>query len=314
MRPTLDRSSRLPPAAPVPLDGPFTSAMATECGVSRRQLDAWVASGALAHPAHGVFHAAHLKHDLALRVACLRLVVPDGCVATDRTAGWLWGASMVLAPNDHLVTPKVSMFCSPGRRLRNGLTASGERRLGRRDVVELDGLPVTTPLRTACDLGRLLRRVQAFEAMDQMARLGQFEVADLVAETRRFAGYRGVVQLRSLAPNVDAGSQSPGESALRLAWLDAGLPRPRCQVPVPAPGGGWFFLDIGLEDELFGAEYDGADFHDEESKERDDWRRGLMRINGRWTIEVARADDVYGPSADIVGRLQRAWQVRPKSR
>ena len=41
----------------------------------------------------------------------------------------------------------------------------------------------------------------------------------------------------ALAPFVDPDSQSPGESILRLRWLDVGLPRPRCQVEVPAPGG-----------------------------------------------------------------------------
>ena len=51
-----------------------------------------------------------LEDTLALRVDVLKLVVPPDCVVTDRTAGWLWGALMILAPNDHLQTPRVSVL------------------------------------------------------------------------------------------------------------------------------------------------------------------------------------------------------------
>ncbi len=171
------RTFPLDTRAPVPIDRPFTAAMAAEAGVSRRQLDCWLANGVLRHPIRGVYYSSSLEDSLELRVAVLKLVVPDACVVTDRTAGWLWGANMILAPNDHLVVPRVSVFSPPGYRLRNGLTNSGERRLRTDDVVELDGLRLTTPLRTACDLGRLLHRDQAFAALDSLARLGVFTVA-----------------------------------------------------------------------------------------------------------------------------------------
>ena len=99
----------------------------------------------------------------------------------------------------------------------------------------LEGLRVTTPLRTACDLGRLLHRDQALAALDSLAALDAFTLAELSLATLRFPRYRGVRQLRVLVPLVDARAQSPGESILRLRWLDAGLPRPECQVAVPAP-------------------------------------------------------------------------------
>jgi hypothetical protein len=253
----------------------------------------------------GVYYGAWLEDTLPLRVECLRLLVPEACVVTDRTAAWLWGAAMVLNPGAHLEVPAVSVFCPPGHRLRNGLVDSGERRFGRGEVTLLDGLSVTTPLRTACDLGRLLHRDQAFAALDSLAALRAFSVDELVASTRQFAGYRGVVQLRSLAPLVDPGSQSPGESILRLRWLDLGFPRPKCQVEVPAPGGGRYRIDIGLEDRRFGAEYDGEDFHTEDDAEHDASRRGWMRRTERWTIVVARKKNIHGPHQDIDQMLIR---------
>ena len=53
--------------------------------------------------------------------------------------------------------------------------------------------------------------------------------------TARYKGYRGVIQLRTLVLVVDPRAQSPGESILRLRWLDTGLPRPECQVADGTP-------------------------------------------------------------------------------
>jgi hypothetical protein len=290
----------------LPRERPFTTAEAQDAGVTAKRLRDLIAAGLLKHPMRGVYYAVCVTDTLALRIDCLKLVVPAECVVTDRTAAWLWGAAMVLAPGDHLRVPMVSVFCPPGHRLRNGLVASGERTFAAGDVLELDGLKVTCPLRTACDLGRLLHRDQAFAAMDALARLRSFCVNELVEATRRFAGYRGVVQLRALAPFVDPDSQSPGESILRLRWLDIGLPRPKCQVEVPAPHGGCYWVDMGLADRRFGAEYDGEDFHTDEDAEHDERRREWMRRTENWTIVVARKENIHGPHQDIDEMLVKA--------
>lgn len=192
------------------LSTPFTTPTARAAGLESRHLLRLVDLGLLCRPLRGVYHGAHLEDSLDLRVECVRLVVPEDAVVTDRTAGWLHGSAMALAPNDHLAVPVVSVFQGPGKRLRNDVTVSGERRLADRDVVEIHGVRVTTPLRTACDLGRLLRRDGAFAALDAMARLGRFTLDELVAEVERFRGYRGVRQLRAFAPLTDPGAESFG--------------------------------------------------------------------------------------------------------
>jgi len=131
---------------------PFTPAEARECNVSARWLREATLAGLLRHPMRGVYYGAWLEDTLALRIECLRLLVPEASVVTDRTAAWLWGAAMVLNPGAHLAVPAVSVFCPPGHRLRNGLVDSGERVLAPADVAVIGGLRVTTPLRTACDL------------------------------------------------------------------------------------------------------------------------------------------------------------------
>ena len=278
---------------------PFVTAEAKARGVDSRGLRRLVEAGLLVHPVRGVHYASALTDTLDLRVAALRLVVPRDCVVTDETAAWLWGAKQTLAPNAHLAVPKVCVFAPPGRRLRNGLTNSGERMLLDRDVMVLGGLLVTTPLRTACDMGRLLNRDWALAAMDALAALDQFSVAELCVELDRFKGYRGIIQARALAPLVDPGAQSPGESVLRLRWLDVSLPPPRCQIEIPAPNGSYYLLDMGLEDRRFAAEYDGEEFDGEEQREHDKERRDWAREHLGWTIVVATRQNVFGHARDI---------------
>jgi very-short-patch-repair endonuclease len=291
----------------LPQGRPFTSAEVRAAGLTWRQLRHLVAEGLLRHPIRGVYAMPELSDDLELRLAMLRLVVPPECVVTDRTAAWLWGAEGALAPNDHLETPAVSVFSPPGHRLRNGLVDSGERRFAPGDVVVLGGLQVTSPLRTACDLGRLLHRDQAFAAMDALAALRLFTLTDLQLAVQRFKGYRGVVQLRELAPRVRTGAQSGPESILRLRWEDEGLPEPECQVEVEGPAGS-YFLDIGNRRHRLAAEYDGEEFHGEERREHDAARRSWMAAHEDWVIVVVRKENLFGRRQDAHLLLRAGYE------
>ena len=182
------------------------------------------------------------------------------------------------------------------------------------DVWELNGLLVSSPLRTACDLGRLLHRDQALAALDAMAALGRFSLAELVEATVRYKGYRGVVQLRTLVLVVDPRAQSPGESILRLRWLDTGLPRPECQCRVERPFGAPYAVDIGLPELRFGAEYDGEEFHGADQEEHDSDRREWLHDVGGWLIEVARKRNIQGPAQDIHVTLRRGYDQALRSR
>ncbi|MFL6062987.1 MAG: hypothetical protein ACJ72E_17295 [Marmoricola sp.] len=290
------------------LSKPFSTSTADEAGVARSHRTRLLAEGLLRTPIQGVMYAAHLDDTLDLRLECVRLAVPADAVVTDRTAGWLHGASMVLAPGDHLRTPRVAAFQPPGKRLRNGLTDSGERGLTSEDVVVLGGLRVTTALRTACDLGRLLRRDAAWAALDSMLRLGAFSQAALIAEVERFRGYRGVRQLRVFAPLADADSESFGESVLRLRWYDAGLAaRPETQVVVRFEDGRHARLDVASRERRYAAEYDGEEFHGEAATEHDARRRARISDEG-WVIDVFTRRNVFGRQQDAIRTLRTGFR------
>lgn len=295
--------------AVLPGDRPFLRGEAREVGVSDHILTRLVGAGWLRRPLAGVYVSHAVGDSLALRLECLRLVVPEDAVVTDRTAAWLWGVSMALAPLDNLVVPRVSVFRPRGYRLRNGLAASGSRDLTERDVSVLPGgIRATTPLRTACDLGRLLSRDQALAALDGLARDGGVDKADLQGEVDRFRGHRGVRQLRTLAPLVDPRSQSPGESILRLRWLDCALPTPEPQLEVVGPSGP-YFLDLGLRRPRMAAEYDGEAWHGEDDVAYDKRRRRWIELELGFVVCVVRHRDLYGAEPRVEGLLRDAYDL-----
>jgi hypothetical protein len=128
----------------------------------------------------------------------------------------------------------------------------GRRRLAGHDVELVGPIRVTTPLRTALDLGRLLPVGEALGVMDSLLAGGSFTHAALLAELPRFGGHPGVAQLRSLAAQVDARAVCPAESLLRLHWNAARLPTPTPGLPVAA-GARVVRLSLGDSRRQFGA-------------------------------------------------------------
>ncbi|MGZ4495461.1 MAG: type IV toxin-antitoxin system AbiEi family antitoxin domain-containing protein [Nocardioides sp.] len=291
----------------LPLDRPFTYRQALAAGLTRHVLGRLLRDGLVHRVLKGVYVDAVAEDDQLLRARALALVLPAGAVVTDRTAGWLHGAQ-VLAPNDHLQLPPLDVFQAPGNtRVRARGTRGGERTLAPGDVTTVHGIRVTTPLRTALDLGRLTPREQAMAALDALLRLGRFTSADLRGSVERFRRQRGVVQLRQLAPLADARAESPPESVLRLRWHDADLPAvPVPQLEVREHGILRYRLDLGVEELRFAAEYDGRDWHTSpEARVHDRARRQWLRERG-WVIVVLTREDLFGPDRSRAVRRIRA--------
>jgi hypothetical protein len=265
-----------------------------------------VRSGLLVAPVHGVLYAAQLPDSLDLRLACLRLVVPEHAVVTDRTAAWLHGAPMVLEPNAHVRVPRVDIFLLPGGRIRRGIVRSGQRELFVSEIEEIGGIRVTTPLRTMCDLGMTLPRRHAFAAMCSLKKVADFTLDDIREQADvRFKGHRWVRQLRALVPLCDSRFDSPGECILALIWHDTpGLPpfEPQHQVVGPE---GFFYLDLAVPELRYAAEYDGEEFHGDDRTEADAARRTWLQETDAWRFGVFVAADVRGAGQIASDRLQR---------
>ena len=119
-------------------------------------------------------------------------------------------------------------------------------------------MAVTTPARTAFDLGRRKGLQTAVIRIDALARATDLKIADVDLLVDRHRGVRGIVQLRRALALVDGGSESPWETRTRLVLVSAGLPSVRTQIPVFDGGCLIARIDMGWEEFLVGVEFDGA--------------------------------------------------------
>ncbi|MFW6774851.1 hypothetical protein ACOACO_11235 [Nocardioides sp. CPCC 205120] len=295
---------------PLPLDAPFGLDAVRAEGFPVRWLGRLVRSGHLRRVVRGVYVAAQVPDSTRLRIDSLALVVPDDAVVCDRHAGWLHGAGMVLAPNEHLELQPIRVFRPSGReRLRNGLADSGERAFAPGDLVDLGGLRVTTPLRTTWDLGRVRSREHALGGLDAMLRLGVFTQDELLDGVDRFRKQRWVRTLRELAPLADGRSESPGESVTRLRWLDLGIGTPEPQLELRRGGLLVARLDLAERSVRFAVEYDGAEWHTSPGQRAHDRARREMVVEEfGYLVEAVRAGNVFGAQRDVEGIIFRGME------
>ncbi|OBH09150.1 DUF559 domain-containing protein [Mycobacterium sp. E1747] len=231
-------------------------------------------------------------------------------------AGWLWsrrrgivaGVSAAAVHGARWVdatAPLEILHCNrnplPGLRIHSDRLQDDEFAL-------IDGVPVTTPARTAMDLGCWHPMNDAVALLDDLLRATNCKVTEVELLAERYGGRRGIRSARNALDLADAGAQSPKETWLRLLLIQAGLPRPQTQIPVSDEFGDLtYYLDMGWEHLKVAAEYDG------EQHRRDRWqytwdirRRETLERLGWSVIRVVAGDR----PADIVGRVRAALATR----
>ncbi|WGL50419.1 hypothetical protein P5P86_10615 [Nocardioides sp. BP30] len=287
---------------------PFHLSSLPELGLTAGDLRRALERGEVRRVVRGVYVAAAAPDSIELRAAALRLVVGPAQVVVDRTAAWLHGTDTYAAVELGQGAPIETCALRGHTRSRLAGVRGRSRDLRPEDIVELDGLRVTTPLRTALDLGCHLRRREAFAALCSLARGHTLEPCDLVTAADRFVRRRGVVQLRELVPLVDLRLESPREAWTLLAIHDAGLPLPEPQLWIEVDGVPTFRLDLAYPQQRVYVEYDGVEFHDrsDEQRDHDRARRRWLREHG-WTAIVVQRGDFTGAELDRwLGELRRA--------
>jgi hypothetical protein len=129
------------------------------------------------------------------------------------------------------------------------------------------GMRVTTPARTAFDIGRRLRLDDGVQRIDALMNATNLKVADVEAVIARHPGVRGLIQLRQTLDLVDGGAESPYESLTRLLLIRAGFPRPQTQIKVIDQDGNVWRIDLGWPEYSIGVDFEGA-HHWTNSKQR----------------------------------------------
>jgi hypothetical protein len=215
------------------------------------------------------------------------VTLPRGGAVDRRSAAFLWGVDLLVrdAPVTVTVPIGVRLCPHPRRQVRRATLAPA-------DITTIAGVPMTTPVRTAFDLGRLENRRNAVMALDAMCHRRLVSVPAIVAYAKRMAGRPGVARLRERLGLVEPAAESPMETYLRLVLIDGGAPRPCAQHEIRDNAGRLIArVDLAYPQWRTAIEYEG-DHH----RGRAQFRRDAIRLNAvqtaGWLVLRFTADDL----------------------
>lgn len=126
-----------------------------------------------------------------------------------------------------------------------GIVARNER-IEADETMEIAGLPVTTPERTAFDLARHHPRDAAVARLDALSSATGITARAVRPLADRYKSARYWWRAIDALTLMDGGSQSPGETMVRLALIDGGLPAPKTQIAI-RQGGVTAVIAMGYE-------------------------------------------------------------------
>ena len=295
---------------------PFTRQQAADLGLGHRPLQTAIRDGTVRRVLQSVYVDRAVPDSRTLRCRCLQLVMPRDGVLFGTSACWVLGVDAFQPSERFVLTPICLVPHGSGRSRRSGVrTVEGKLPAG--DLIELDGLRLTVPDRTAVDLLRRLRRPFALSAVDAMAHAGLIVPAAVQERVDRMRKYSGIVQARQLVRWIEPLTESRGESWQRLRLIDAGFPHPVAQFWVcDRQGRRLYRLDLAYPHLLIACEYDGREDHTAaEDISADDSRRADLKSRWGWRLVVCQQPDIFGsdPWFEVeVGKLLDRDPILPR--
>ncbi len=164
------------------------------------------------------------------------------------------------------------------------------------EVCDIRGIRVTTPARTAYDIGRMVPAQRAIPILDALLNATGVKPSDVLALTDGRPGARGVRRLQDVLGRVDAGAESPQETRVRLLLVDAGLPAPETQIEFRDRFGAVRIrVDMGWPQWKVAVEYDGVQ-HWTDSRQRSwDIDRIALLEQAGWVVVRVSAEMLSRP-------------------
>jgi Protein of unknown function (DUF559) len=233
-----------------------------------------------------------------LRLEAVFRRLPRGAAFSGRTGGWLHGLD--LPPCDPI---EVTVAEGIGISARSGVSLR-RAALAQEEIVERQGFPTTTAIRTVCDLASSLPLFDAVAAVDMALHKHLVDLADLEVTVGNRWGSKGVVRLRRTVALADCSSESPMETRLRLTLVLAGLPRPEAQVSLFDERGNFLGRpDLYYRSHRLGLEYDGTNHRDNLAE--DNRRQNRLVSAGYQLLRFTAADIARTPDA-VVAQVRMA--------
>ena len=170
----------------------------------------------------------------------------------------------------------------------------------------VDGMPITTPVRTAFDIGRSMRRDHAVVHLDALTHATDLKIRDVLTLADGKRGLRGVRKLRKMLAFVDGGAESPQETRVRLLFMDAGLPVPETQIEFADEYGVVRIrVDMGWREWKVAVEYDGVQHWSDKYQRSWDIDRIAKLEAAGWVVIRVSAEMLTRPGV-IIERVLRA--------
>lgn len=179
-------------------------------------------------------------------------LLASGTVVSHTSAALMHGL-----PVERALTNRVWVIRTRSRGGPSGVVVATDARIEERDVIEIDGLRVTSMARTVLDLARTRPFDWGVAAADAALRAGLSREA-LERECSRFAGVPGIARGRMVVGFADERAESPGESRSRAIMQMQGLLIPVLQHEVRFKGRFLGRSDFAWPDQRVLGEFDGA--------------------------------------------------------
>jgi very-short-patch-repair endonuclease len=268
--------------------------------------DGWLTRGQLRRRSYrrlvqGVYADPGLDVDHRLKCQGVALLLPEGAVIGGLSAAAWFGAPIASTGDPVTVLRGEDVLWKGPRGVRVHQTA-----LAPGDRVVLDGVPLSSPLRTAWDVATLEPLAVAVSVLDAMARAEAVSVPELVGMAAGGTGRWGAARVRRAVPLVDPRAESAPESRVRVALVLAGL-APEPQYEVRSAGRFVARVDFAWPQARLALEYEGAYHFAEGQIVRDDDRLARLRAAGWEVIRISAADlrDVDGVVEKVRSALTR---------
>lgn len=278
----------------------FTAGAAQRAGLSRARLQRGdiIALGSGVYAPKALAQNGSTRQKLQLKGAALLQEWPEAWVSHASAAHLhgLWLPQRLLDdPSVHISHP------ADARAWARRRGVCGHRVSFRtQDIVDCDGLKVSSPARTWLDVARLCSARELIMLGDQLVRHpyprfdGRTEphatVAELAALLDHSRGTPGRRRCLTALQWIRVGADSVQETLLRLALVRAGLPEPELQVPAQ-PEFRWSpRADLGYPALKLAIQYEG-DTHFTPQQQRADQRRDNVFLGEGWRVLRFNSED-----------------------
>lgn len=188
------------------------------------------------------------------------------------------------------------------------------------EVVEYDGVRLTSPARTWLDLAALLPLEDLVAAGDHlvcshgpgfpMPKDALCSIEELTEMVRRHPGMRGVRTARAALELIRVGADSAPETLMRLALVNANLPEPVLNHIVrDALGQPVLWPDAAYREFRVSVQYDGQHHGGADQHLRDIERQERSLAHGWLEVRISK-QDLQGERPAVVHKVRRALESR----